>query len=348
MRRFLILFLGILAVGAIAFFLFFQKENPEKKSFLPIFSGQKTFFGKKISAPDDLAPPPDHHSILTGLPRENPENPEKILAVMIEESVAARGNYRGISAAKILFEMPAEGGIPRFAAIFSGDDAPAEIGPVRSARDYFLKMIAPIAPAIVHAGGSPAAFSFLKTSKIRDLNRKSETDDRFFRDQNLFPPHNLFVVFSKIKNEIPEISGQKPVFHFSKKIPDGPTAAAIQIDFSSENHRVDYTFDADKKCFHRAQKFEKTKMCFENIAVIETQIALIDGDEKGRLAVKTTGDGAATIFRDGRKITGKWRRKKDQKIEFFDADGDPIFFRPGKTIVEIIDRPEKLRTQTFF
>jgi len=350
MRRILAVLIGFCALAAVSAGAFFflsspQAEggNPKTPGLLPTFSGEQTA-PNDLSAPSNLAPPPSHESLLTGLPREHFQDPEKIFAVMIEESVAARSQYRGIESAKILFEMPAEGGIPRFSAIFSAEDIPEEIGPVRSARDYFLEMIAPIASAIVHAGGSPGAFEFLAQSDILDFNHGGESDVHFLRNPDISPPHNLFLQTEKISEEIPENTLVESIFSFSQELPSGMLATDIEIDFSTESHRVDYSFDTEKNCYQRLQKYETANLCFANVVVIETEMWLLeDNTDKGRLGVRTTGAGNASLFRNGIAILGQWERSENSMIRFLDADGNSIALLPGITLIAAIDRPEKLR-----
>jgi hypothetical protein len=76
------------------------------------------------------------------------------LAVMIENHVEARPQS-GLSAADVIYEAVAEGGITRFGAIFYCKDAPL-VGPVRSARVHFMKMIRGYGqnPLYAHVGGA--------------------------------------------------------------------------------------------------------------------------------------------------------------------------------------------------
>ena len=57
---------------------------------------------------------------------------------MIENHKEARPQS-GLSSADVIFETVAEGGITRFLAIFYCQNA-SYVGPVRSARMYFLKV----------------------------------------------------------------------------------------------------------------------------------------------------------------------------------------------------------------
>ncbi len=78
------------------------------------------------------------------------------MGVMIENSLDARPQS-GLSRADIVYEAVAEGGITRFLAIYlcgaSAEDV--QVGPVRSARTYFLDWISEygVSPLYVHVGG---------------------------------------------------------------------------------------------------------------------------------------------------------------------------------------------------
>src|SRR3989338_6645600 len=58
-------------------------------------------------------------------------------AVVVDNMVEARP-ATGLSQASVIIEAPAEGGITRLLAIFAADATLPKVGPVPSARPYFL------------------------------------------------------------------------------------------------------------------------------------------------------------------------------------------------------------------
>jgi hypothetical protein len=76
------------------------------------------------------------------------------LGIMVENSTAARPQS-GISKADIVYEAVAEGGITRFLLIFYCQDANI-VGPVRSARTYFVDLLSEYGPfpLYAHVGGA--------------------------------------------------------------------------------------------------------------------------------------------------------------------------------------------------
>lgn len=72
---------------------------------------------------------------------------------MVNNIVAARPQ-RGLSKADILFEIKVEGGITRFMPVFTDYKTVGEVGPVRSGRDQFFRLILPWQALYIHEGQS--------------------------------------------------------------------------------------------------------------------------------------------------------------------------------------------------
>ena len=81
------------------------------------------------------------------------------IAVMIDDLSAARPQS-GFSAASVVWQAPAEGGIPRYMLVFQ-DQLPGDVGPVRSARYYYITWAAEWHAVYAHVGGSPQAVATL-------------------------------------------------------------------------------------------------------------------------------------------------------------------------------------------
>lgn len=75
------------------------------------------------------------------------------LGVMIENHTEARPQS-GLSSADIVYETVAEGGITRFLAVFWGVFDDFIVGPVRSARTYYLDWISEYDGLYAHVGGA--------------------------------------------------------------------------------------------------------------------------------------------------------------------------------------------------
>ena len=114
------------------------------------------------------------------------------LGIMIENHESARPQS-GIDSADVVYEAVAEGGITRMLNVFYCQ-APAQVGPVRSARTYFLDWISEYgdSPLYAHVGGANTDGPADALSQIddygwgayNDLNQFSIGFPTFWRDYN--------------------------------------------------------------------------------------------------------------------------------------------------------------------
>ncbi len=98
------------------------------------------------------------------------------LGIMIENHQDARPQS-GISSADVVYEAVAEGGITRFLTVFYCQDG-GEVGPVRSARTYFLDFISEYgnSPLYTHVGGANAPGPADALSQIEDYGWGGHND----------------------------------------------------------------------------------------------------------------------------------------------------------------------------
>ena len=110
--------------------------------------------------------------------------------VIVENSTAARPQS-GLSSADIIYETSAEGGIPRFIALFQ-QNQPDVIGPVRSVRPYFIDIAEDYNIPFAHCGGSEEALNEIQTtSSLMSINEISNSN-YFWRSSDRVAPHNLY------------------------------------------------------------------------------------------------------------------------------------------------------------
>lgn len=116
-------------------FVFFLLVSCQQKDAVPDNA-------KKLKAP------------LTGLKTEQKVTERRPVAVVVNNHPKARPQS-GLSKADIVIEALAEGQITRFLAIFQSQ-MPETVGPVRSAREYFVTLSNGFDSIFVHHAGVPA------------------------------------------------------------------------------------------------------------------------------------------------------------------------------------------------
>ncbi|MFZ2979004.1 MAG: DUF3048 domain-containing protein, partial [Candidatus Magasanikiibacteriota bacterium] len=115
----------------------------------------------------------------------------KLVAVMIENHSEARPQS-GLVDASIVYEAPVEANYTRFLAIYPADTTVNKIGPVRSARPYYLDWLGEYGtPMYMHVGGSPNALEIIKTRNIFDLN-EFYRGWYYWRSEDRSAPHNTY------------------------------------------------------------------------------------------------------------------------------------------------------------
>lgn len=268
------------------------------------------------------------------------------VAVMIENLVSSRPPS-GLVDANVVYEALAEGGITRFMAIYASGYEIDKIGPVRSARPYYLDWAKEYGALYAHIGGSQQALSDIRTYEIFDLNQFFNAQ-YFWRDNERERPHNLYTSSQNLSLALRDLdapaAGEYEGWTFKadaepSSLPTGEKS--IEIDFSSFNYKVNYTFDRTKNHYLRNMAGEPhldtdgRQIVAKNVVVQYVQTSLADGE--GRLAMKAVGEGEAVIFRDGEAIEGTWKKEsKESRTQYLDSAGEPIELNAGTIWIEIV------------
>ena len=283
-------------------------------------------------------------SRLTGAQVKPELNNLPIVAAMIENSPDARPQS-GLKDAGLVFEAIAEGGITRFIALFQQSAQPAQIGPVRSVRPYYLDVAAAFDAGIAHAGGSPEALSQIRNQSLRDLDQfaNAKTYERVnFR----YAPHNLYTSIDKL-NELMKAKGfaTSSFVGFPRELgkPSAtPTAKIISFDISSTLYDVSYAYDPASNTYkrslggkpHNDGSSEAQLAPNAVIAIVSDYSIHSDGVHS---VYRMTGSGKAFIFQNGVVIEGTWN-KADRKsmFSFIDAAGTPIKVQAGQAWISMV------------
>jgi hypothetical protein len=274
------------------------------------------------------------------------------IAVMIDDLSPAR-LQSGFSAASVVWQAPAEGGIPRYMMIFQ-ENTPGDVGPVRSARSYYIDWAAEWKAAYVHAGGSPQALATLRTKGrgqlVYDANQ-FYNGAYFRRITTKAPPHNLYTTGKQLRQLATKVGATKapggPVWRFAPDAPLElrPVGGTIETDYLA-NHivykydRVTNTYKRFVTGFPKQQVDPSTKKTIapKNVVVMLMKFApLNDGSNHHRLEATVTGSGTAWIATNGHTIKGTWRKKSlTAPTLFYDAAGHQVTLTAGQTFVQVM------------
>lgn len=282
------------------------------------------------------------------------------LGVMIENHTEARPQS-GLSSADVIFEAVAEGGITRFLALFYCQDADY-IGPVRSARIYFIRMLEGFGkyPLYAHVGGAntpgPADalgyISELNWSSYNDMNQFSVPFPNFWRDYERLPnratEHTVYSSTSKLwkyakdKRKLTNVdedgvSWDKNYsswkFKDDAKLEDRGSTAKVDFGFwdnLASNFAVVWNFDKKSNSYLRnnggvphIDKDNGKQLSAKNVVVMfAKESPANDGYEGGHILYKVVGSGDALVFQDGKVIKGTWNKETEEDQVKFFDDND--------------------------
>jgi|SRR3989339_1113479 len=273
----------------------------------------------------------------------------KLVAVMIENHPDARPQS-GLSKASIVYEAPVEANYTRFMAIYPADTDASEVGPVRSARPYYLDWLAEYGNAMyMHCGGSPDALAKIKNSNVFDIN-EFYYGTSFWRSPSRLAPHNVYTsseLWSEIDHGFSD-TNFTDWWTFEEcgiqNVECGiASTSSIMVNFLVPSYAVEWKYNSSTQKYERWQagaehrEADGTLLSTDTIIVQHVKTRVID--EIGRLSMETVGTGAVEVYFDGVKKEGKWI-KADQKsrTKFFDENNNEIKLKPGKIWIEMINK----------
>lgn len=271
------------------------------------------------------------------------------IAVMLDDNPAARP-HAGLAKASVVYNSLVEGGATRLMAVFSPDAKFEQLGPVRSARQYYVDWLSEYNALYVHAGGSPEALAMLADFGLNDLNGIGSGARYCFRDTSSYAPHNLFTDHDKMAFAIRDYNLADVVPTYSTwRFKDDDVRAArgtfaeLELRYSSDTYNVRYEYNPETNLYarfhgsdpHRDRTTGEQIMAKNVIVQVIPPIEAVG--EKGRLTLAVTGQDKAFLFRDGLVVQGHWEKAdRTDRTRFIAEDGTEMKLNRGQTWVEVI------------
>lgn len=266
-------------------------------------------------------------------------------AVVINNDVKARPQS-GLHKADIVYEVLAEGDITRFLAIYQSEIPPGSIGPVRSARSYFVDLAKGYNPIFVFHGWSPEAKDKIQAKEVDGLNGLTFDGTLFKRASFRVAPHNSYITYDNIEKGASQLEypleDVVPALSFQ---PDGEGLAGdetgyVKITYSSrEATQVEYKFEETANHYVRYSGGEKSvdldtseEIIAHNILIMEADHTIVD--EAGRREIDITSGGRAILIQNGARQELEWKVENGRILPY--RNGNPAPLAPGKTWIQII------------
>ena len=291
---------------------------------------------------------------------------DRPIAVMIDNHSGA-WPQGGLNDAYMVYEIIVEGGETRLMALVKGADV-SKIGPIRSARHYFLDYAMENDAIYVHYGWSPQAESDITRYSINNINGISESSTSFWRTKDKSSPHNVATSTEQIlkiaeRKKYRTTSTAKSVLNYTAdEISLGTSAdetntssalTAVNVTIPHSNlQTVEYKYDSENKVYKRYAR-KKAQTEWTTGAAITAQNIIIefidnsdlnDGENKGRQTLNNIGTFDGYYITNGKAIKIKCTKTaRDEKTVYKDLNGNEIKVNDGNTWVNICPKDANVK-----
>ncbi|KKW36458.1 MAG: hypothetical protein UY82_C0024G0007 [Candidatus Uhrbacteria bacterium GW2011_GWC2_53_7] len=226
----------------------------------------------------------------------------RVYGVMVENHLDSRPQS-GLDQALLVMEAPVEARLPRLLAFFSEEQGVEKIGPVRSARPYYLDWNAELDAVYAHVGGSPAALALLQADDTIDIDEFANEWFFWRADEMRSAPHNVYTSLDLLGDALERFEsrfGAEDNAWDSWTFKEDAEARAlggtvvasvpsVTIDFADEPYVIEWRYRAGENVYRRFQGGELHEMedgaliDANNIVVMETDVEILDSIGRRRV-----------------------------------------------------------------
>ena len=264
---------------------------------------------------------------------EAPTLTDYLSTAVIVDNTPGVGYQIGIGAAEILIEVPVEGGMTRYTAIF-GSDVPELVGPVRSLRPVSADLLALFDPVLFSTGGQPFVMGMVAATGAQMVTPETSPA---FQALERPRPHHLFITPGA--ESLPETVDLSPWAWGEWQ--GGEPATVVELPGGVEwrfeggsyvkyvdGLTVEYlpSFDADPVPLSR-----------DTLIVMEVNQKSAGYFDSAGFEVPTfdvVGSGVVSIYHRGEVVAGRWSRaSQDLPYMFTDQADNVLAVPPTRTIL---------------
>lgn len=234
-------------------------------------------------------------------------------AVMIDNNEDAWPQFN-VNEALVVYEMHVEGGLSRLMAIFKDKPDLEKVGPLRSARHYFLDYVKEYDAIYVHEGYSPRAASEINT---RNIDSVVYTSGLFYRDETRWAPHNAITSGKRMIDAAKDKgfslkTKTKPPLKYSRvplKLEKSIPATTINTGFSNYA-TLKLVYNKETKKYEKYEMGELLKDAVTDKPLAATNIIILQvdsypltgyGSGKSRVHIDTTDKMSGYYFTHRRR-----------------------------------------------
>lgn len=252
------------------------------------------------------------------------------LAIMIENHNKSRPQT-ALDQADLIYEMPVEGGITRFMAIYTR--LPGELGPVRSCREYFIDRALEIDALYVHCGASPVGYAYISKSGINSVDEIKHSKP-FHRDNSRKAPHNLYgngqAIYNYMAEKVSMRLKEKPQLLATGTVNYGSEPGnSLRIRYHG-NYFLDIKYEdgAYQRYMNNVLHVDRVTQKPLRFKTFILQVASMKVvDKEGRQEISFIGSGKGWIFDSGNLARVTWHKATPRsRTVYKTSDGKEYLF----------------------
>ena len=313
-------------------------------TYIALKKGNPTQPPAPVSSPTPVEKP---EKVITVVDQNSNDRP---IAVMIDNAIGD-ARHAGLQDSYLNYEIIVEGGLTRIMAIYKDSDV-SLIGPIRSARHYFLDYALESDAIYAHYGWSPYAEDDITKLSIDNIDGLT-APEAYRRDNNSIAPHNVFTKMKFLKSyldktnyeqtstnwELLQYSADPVDLNDTNYVPK--EALKITVPYSANEYRT-YAYDQANEYYLRAtngkpqiDRISGDQLHYKNIIIQRVPNRTLDNE--GRQQVDTTGTGKGYFITNGYFLPIKWSKEsRDSKTYYTYDDGTEIMVNDGNTFIQIV------------
>jgi len=275
----------------------------------------------------------------------------QLIAIMINNEPGAIPQS-SLSQAEYLYEALIEGGATRIMAIYH-HNYPKKVGPIRSARPYFMQIAKSLNAYYVHCGGSPQAYRLFKQNYIPHIDAIYTGGGIFYRTSDRKAPHNLYSTMENLLKYFDKKGYKKQQSYKFYPLTDNvvnkytSSNSKVKIRFSGWYY-VKYEYDPAKRVYKRfvkekphVDKETGMQLFAKNLIILVAKYDTIKNDDKGRQEVDFS-KGKGYLLQEGKTIPITYTFDIKNSFSMKDNDGQEIQLLKGNTWFEIVPQYGKV------
>jgi hypothetical protein len=265
----------------------------------------------------------------------------RVMAVKIDNVGVAQHQQVGLNSADLVYVIQVEGGLSRYLDVFGSEHVPRSVGPVRSARQTDIPLLAPYGRVgLIYSGAISGLLKLLGTADLQNISPQDAP--QLFSNGGASP---TYVSPAEVLRTYPGLAQATDVgFRFGAMPSGGAPTGSVSVSMPSAS----FTFTASGTRWlvtcdgSLVTTADQGRAYADNVIIQHVDVGrgLFTDHNAAQSAnevfSQTTGHGGAEFYRDGRAWHGQWSKATDSSPTSYTIDGGPFPLTPGRTWIVLL------------